>query len=134
MYSFWPYVALRNRTELEPAGGVDAFAALDALADELGPVPEGDIRPKRVHKAPKGTCKTVRDIAALKNPKVAAAAVPPVAPVAPSALASLPSLAAIPAFFQEGEDNGASTPSKQQFSSALGALPGPQQFTISDSP
>jgi len=134
----------KANAELEFASGVDAFAALDALADELGPVPENEVSPKKVQTASKrSTCKNAWDIAALKNPKMAAA-VPPVAPlVVPSSLTPLPSLASlapIPASFQEAEGNGASTPSKrqsetlQQFSSALGALPGPQQFMISDSP
>jgi hypothetical protein len=167
-----PDAGSKANADLEFVSGVDAFAALDALADELGPLPEANVSPKKERKkekiTPKFCLKNARDIAALKNPEMApsmppvATSIPPrpqppqdsaaskhpavqaskpeVVPPPPSSLAQLPSLAPVPAFFQEAEDIGASTPSKrtpqapQGFPSALGTLPGPQQFMISDSP
>jgi len=140
-----PEPGSRANADLEFGSGVDAFAALDALADELGPVPEIDESPAKVKKASKsGLVRNARDIAALKNPEMPAAAVAqqPVAPpptALPRSLGSLPSIAPIPTV-EEAEEFDAGTPSKEQqeapeqFGSLLGSLPGPQQFTISDSP
>jgi len=146
-----PEPGSKANADLEFASGADAFAALDALADELGPPPESDESPK---KASKGMVRNARDIAALKNPYLQAT-LPPAAPSAlpslgsstlpPAAPSALPSLGLLPSVAalstaQEAEEVCASTPTKkhldapQQFSSVLGALPGPQQFLISDSP
>jgi len=133
-----PEPGSKANENIEPSGE-DAFAALDALANELGPVPEADVSPKKARKASKGIVRNARDIAALKNPELQVAA-PPTAPSALPSFGALPSVAPLTRESQELENAGASTPIKnredlaQQFSSMLGALPGPQQFLISDSP
>jgi hypothetical protein len=136
-----PEPGSKANENLELASGEDAFAALDALASELGPVPEAyDLSPKKAGKASKGIVRNARDIAALKNPELQVS-IPPAGPAALPSFGALPSVAPLPSA-PEPEKASASTPTKnnddaqapQQFSSLLGSLPGPQQFTISDSP
>jgi len=132
-----PELGSKANANLEFSTGEDAFAALDALADELGPVPEIDSPSKRVRKATKGGVRNARDIAAMKNPGMPASAPVAPPPVLPS-FGQLPSIAPMPT--EEAGDVVANTPRKQQqeapklCSSALGSLPGPQEFLISDSP
>lgn len=133
-----PEPGSKANADLEPATAQDAFAALDALADELGPLPEVDVSPLKARKVSKGICKNARDIAALKNPELAAIGPPPEAP--PPMMSTFTSLPEAVKPLQEVKELGGTSPSSkqqevpQQFTSALGALPGPQQFMISDSP
>lgn len=133
-----PEPGSKANADLELSGAQDAFAALDALADELGPVPEVDVSPKKGRKTANSRVRNARDIAALKNPSMPVTSAPAVSLPAMSSFGSLPSVA--PKLTEGAEDLVTSTPRKnqqelpQQFSSALGSLPGPQQFLISDSP
>lgn len=136
-----------SKYNLEPPSQADAFAALDALVDELGPVPEAPSSPVKQKK--KKVVRNARDIAAMKCPEMAESI--PAAPARPAPDAATPPPAkrnmVLPSFDQnmnplDAHDvsagySTASTAAPVAAPSSLcavslGSLPAPAHFNIAD--